>query len=259
MERLLVDERELRELAGKHKIFLGTLEKDYAITNLLSIIARFPKRNSMVFKGGTAIKKIYFEQFRFSEDLDFTCSEDVSEEFADFIGKEMKTLDVKFTEIAEKERKDESFKFKAKYAQFNGVTASVRLDLSLREDLLTNPVTRPVLHFYDALPADFEIHAMSLEEIMAEKIRAIIYTKHPRHLHDLWYLNEQNVSLKPDMVRTKIKTVYGAEFDLDKFKDSIEEKKKNWQKDLRPLLPSNPPPFDIVSKKVLEIVTAAMK
>ncbi|MGB6464065.1 MAG: nucleotidyl transferase AbiEii/AbiGii toxin family protein [Nitrosotalea sp.] len=254
-----MDEKELRKLADKHKIYLGTLEKDYAITNLLSIIARFPKLKSIVFKGGTAMKKIYFENFRFSEDLDFTCLEDISEEFADFIGKEMKTLDVKFTEIAEKERKDESFRFKAKYAQFNGITASVRLDLSLREDILTDPVTRPVLHFYDTLPADFEVHTMSLEEIMAEKIRAIIYTKHPRHLHDLWYLNEQNVSLKSDMVRTKIKTVYGAEFDLDKFKDSIEEKKKNWQQDLRPLLPSDPPSFDIVSKKVLETVTNAMK
>jgi predicted nucleotidyltransferase component of viral defense system len=39
----------------------------------------------MVFKGGTAIKKIYFELFRFSEDLDFTCSENVSEGFANFI------------------------------------------------------------------------------------------------------------------------------------------------------------------------------
>ncbi|MDE1766785.1 MAG: nucleotidyl transferase AbiEii/AbiGii toxin family protein [Thaumarchaeota archaeon] len=254
-----MDQKELRNLADKHQIYLGTLEKDYAITNLLSIIARFPKLDSMVFKGGTAIKKIYFEQFRFSEDLDFTCSGDVSEEFADFIEKEMKTLDVKFTEIAEKERKGESFKFKAKYAQLNGVTASVRLDLSLREDVLTDAVTRPILHFYDALTHDFEVNAMSLEEIMAEKIRAIIYTKHPRHLHDLWYLHEQNVSFKADMVRTKIKTVYGDEFDLDKFRDSIEEKKKNWQKDLRPLLPSNPPPFDIVSKKVLEIVTNAMK
>jgi predicted nucleotidyltransferase component of viral defense system len=59
---------------------------------------------------------------------------------------------------------------------------------------------------------------------MAEKIRTIIYAKHPRHLHDVWYLKEQNVSLKPDMVRTKIKTVYDDEFDLDKFRDSIAEK-----------------------------------
>lgn len=254
-----MDGKELRKLAGKHKIYLGTLEKDYAITNLLSIIARFPKLNSMVFKGGTAVKKIYFEPFRFSEDLDFTCSEDVSEGFANFIEGEMKTLDVKFTEIAEKEGKEESFRFKAKYFQFNGVTGSVRFDLSLRDDVLTDPITRLVLHFYDNLPNTFEIPTMSLEEIMAEKIRAIIYTKHPRHLHDVLYLNKQNVSLNPDMVRTKIKTVYDDEFDLDKFRDSIAEMKKNWQRDLRPLLPSDPPPFDIVSKKVLETVTNAMK
>ena len=254
-----MDGNELRKLAGKHKIYLGTLEKDYAITNLLSIIARFPKLNSMVFKGGTAVKKIYFEKFRFSEDLDFTCSGDVSEGFANFIEKEMITLDVKFTEISEKEGKDESFGFKAKYAQFNGVAASVRLDLSLRDDVLTDPITKQVLHFYDNLPNSFEVPTMSLEEIMAEKIRAIIYTKHPRHLHDVWYLNEQNVSLKPDMVRTKIQTVYDDEFDLDNFRDNIAEKKKNWQKDLRPLLPSDPPSFDIVSKKVLETVTNAMK
>jgi uncharacterized protein len=254
-----MDGKELRKLADKHKIYLGTVEKDYAITNLLSIIARFPKLNSMVFKGGTAIKKIYFELFRFSEDLDFTCSENVSEGFANFIEKEMKTLDLKFTEIAEKEGKDESFKFKAKYAQSNGVTASVRLDLSLRDDVLTDPITKPVLHFYNSLPNSFEVPTMYLEEIMAEKIRAIIYTKHPRHLHDVWYLNEQNVSLKPDMVRTKIKKIYDDEFDLDKFRDSIAEKKKNWQTDLRPLLSNDPPPFDIVSKRVLETVTNAMK
>jgi predicted nucleotidyltransferase component of viral defense system len=222
-----MDYKELKRLAGKHKIYLGTLEKDYAITNLLSVIPHFPKLNSMVFKGGTAIKKIYFELFRFSEDLDFTCSEDISEEFVSFIEKRMKTVDVKFTEIAEKERKDKSFRFKAKYTQINGVTASLRLDLSLRDDVLNGYVPKPVLHFYDNLPNSFNVPTMSLEEIMAEKIRAIIYAKHPRHLHDVWYLNEQNVSLDPDLVRTKIKTVYDDEFNLDKFRNSILEKKKN--------------------------------
>ena len=66
-----MDELPLRRLAGKHHISLGVLEKDYALTNLLSIIANFPKVDKMVFKGGTALKKIYFENFRFSEDLDF--------------------------------------------------------------------------------------------------------------------------------------------------------------------------------------------
>jgi predicted nucleotidyltransferase component of viral defense system len=213
----------------------------------------------MIFKGGTALKKIYFDKFRFSEDLDFTCSEDVSDDFVNFLEKEMKTLDVKFTEIADSERKRESFKFKIKYLQFNGRTTSVRVDLSLREDILAGFETKPVLHFYDIFSNVFKVPAMSLEEIMAEKIRAILYTKHPRHLHDVWYLNEYNVKLNPDMIRTKIKTVYGDEFDIDKFRNGITEKRSDWIKDLRPLLPNDPPSFDVVLQKVLEIVTNAMK
>ena len=72
-----MEESQLRSLADRQNIPLGTLEKDYALTNLLSVIANFSKLNSMVFKGGTALKKIHFEEFRFSEDLDFVCLEDV--------------------------------------------------------------------------------------------------------------------------------------------------------------------------------------
>lgn len=260
MDELLMEENKLRRLAGKYQVPLGTLEKDYALTNLLSVIARFPKLDSMVFKGGTALKKIYFENFRFSEDLDFTCSNDVSNEFTNFLEAEMKSLDIKFTEITEKESKQDGFKFKVKYIQFNGKTnTSVKVDLSLRGDVLQASTKKPVLHFYDTFSNTFEITTMSLEEIMAEKIRAIIYTKHPRHLYDVWYLKEQNITLNSDMIRTKIKTVYGENFDINKFSDSLKEKEKDWINDLRPLLPTELPSFDNVSQEVLAFVTEAMK
>ncbi len=238
---------------------LGTLEKDYALTNLLSIIANFPKLNSLVFKGGTALKKIYFDNFRFSEDLDFTCVEDVSEEFRDFVKGNMKGLDVQFTEIDDEERRNESFKFRIKYTQFNGRVASVKVDLSLRKDILTDTSTKPVLHFYDTFTNPFEIPTMSIEEIMAEKIRAILYTKHPRHLHDLSFLDDQNVRLNPGMVRTKIKSVYGDEFNMDEFKEGVVEKEEFWIRDLQPLLQQKPPSFADVSQKILKIVSKVMK
>ncbi len=143
--------------------------------------------------------------------------------------------------------------------QFNGRTTSLRVDLSLREDVLVGSEIKPVLHFYNAFSDVFKVPVMSLEEIMAEKIRAILYTKHPRHLHDVWYLNDHGVKLNPDMIRTKIKTVYGDEFDIDKFRDGVAEKRNDWINDLRPLLPNDPPDFDSVSQKVLEIVTNTMK
>ena len=50
---------DLRRLAGQHRISVVTLEKDYAVTILLSVIAQFTNVSNMTFKGGTALKKIY--------------------------------------------------------------------------------------------------------------------------------------------------------------------------------------------------------
>ncbi len=49
------------------------IEKDYILSWILKGIAQHEKLSKIiVFKGGTVLKKIYFEDYRFSEDLDFT-------------------------------------------------------------------------------------------------------------------------------------------------------------------------------------------
>jgi len=58
---------------------VATLEKDYALTWLLSGIywEDSKLRDILIFKGGTAIRKIYFPEWRLSEDLDFTIMQEV--------------------------------------------------------------------------------------------------------------------------------------------------------------------------------------
>jgi hypothetical protein len=49
------------------------VEKDYALSYLLAGIAANPDLSgTLIFKGGTALKKLYFGDYRFSEDLDFS-------------------------------------------------------------------------------------------------------------------------------------------------------------------------------------------
>ena len=49
------------------------LERDYLLSWVLAGIAHVEAlRHTLVFKGGTALKKCYFGDYRFSEDLDFT-------------------------------------------------------------------------------------------------------------------------------------------------------------------------------------------
>ncbi len=246
-----------RKLARMHKIPQGTLEKDYALTNLLSLISDFPKLNRMIFKGGTAIKKIYFKDFRFSEDLDFVCLEDIVDDFINYIKNNMKNLDVEFTEISNIEKFGHSFK--VKYIQSTGAMTSIKVDLSLRGDVMMEPVTRPILHFYDTLQDEFSTPVMNLEEIMAEKIRAMTYSKHPRHLYDIQYLYNHGVRINSSMVRTKIKFIHNEDFDINRFKQGLPEKAQKWIDNLKPLLPADPPSFDDVSRDVLGIVANAMK
>jgi len=48
-------------------------EKDYILSWILFGIAKHEQLSkAIVFKGGTVLKKVYFEDYRFSEDLDFT-------------------------------------------------------------------------------------------------------------------------------------------------------------------------------------------
>lgn len=258
MEGVLMDDAKLQRLAGKENVPIGTLEKDYAVTNILSLISRFPKLYKMVFKGGTSIKKVHFNDFRFSEDIDFTCSEDISEDLSILLDGNMHNLDVNFTEIRREAVTGNSKQFTVKYRGFNNWPNSVKIDLSLRESVQNEVNNLKVLHNYEELPSSFSIPSMTLEEIMAEKVRAIIYSGAPRHLYDLRYLFGKQISLNPELVRTKI-SIYGDDFNQERFNESVAGMGRAWVRDLERLLPRDPPPFNEVSTEVLKKVSEVMK
>ena len=69
----MIDKREILETASALGLLPNIVEKDYILGWLLAGINAHPDlADSWVFKGGTCLKKCYFETYRFSEDLDFT-------------------------------------------------------------------------------------------------------------------------------------------------------------------------------------------
>src|SRR5437879_11767719 len=80
----MIDVLELRERAREWSLREDVVEKDYVLGWLLWGIASEPAiADAWVFKGGTCLKKCYFETYRFSEDLDFTLRDEshLAEEF----------------------------------------------------------------------------------------------------------------------------------------------------------------------------------
>jgi predicted nucleotidyltransferase component of viral defense system len=58
--------------AGGRRIPEAALERDYCLAWFLVGLSRSSQRDILAFKGGTALKRCYFGDYRFSEDLDFT-------------------------------------------------------------------------------------------------------------------------------------------------------------------------------------------
>jgi predicted nucleotidyltransferase component of viral defense system len=69
----VIAKRELQQLRSEWSLDLGVIEKDYVLGWLLAGIAQHPALSeTWIFKGGTCLRKCYYETLRFSEDLDFT-------------------------------------------------------------------------------------------------------------------------------------------------------------------------------------------
>src|SRR5271163_4515580 len=57
---------------GSRRIPEAVLERDYCLAWFLATLSGSPLNAILAFKGGTALKRCYFDDYRFSEDLDFT-------------------------------------------------------------------------------------------------------------------------------------------------------------------------------------------
>jgi predicted nucleotidyltransferase component of viral defense system len=69
----VIPRRELDELRGEWSLNIGVIEKDYVLGWLLAGIAQHHAlAATWIFKGGTCLRKCYYETFGFSEDLYFT-------------------------------------------------------------------------------------------------------------------------------------------------------------------------------------------
>lgn len=192
--------------AGGRRVVESVLERDYCLAWFLVGLSRSPLRDALVFKGGTALKRCYFGDYRFSEDLDFTLAEPRE---LDAI---LTELEVVYAEVerasgivvrfarADRRSHQNSLTF---YLSYDGPLPSaapkeVKVDITIREQLVRPVEERPVLRGYDEyedLPPDERVRVYALEEIAVEKVVALTdkARNEPRDLYDLWYLTSNHL------------------------------------------------------------------
>jgi uncharacterized protein len=184
---------------GGRRIPEAVLERDYCLAWFLVGLSQSRLRDLLIFKGGTALKRCHFGDYRFSEDLDFTLANKV--EFAEIRAALEEVYElvaqasgIRFSfEAEDRQTHINSYTFYLRYQGPLPTSNTVKVDMTISEILLF-PVERlPVLRTYSEfkdVPEDSPISVCSLNEIATEKIVALQdkARNEPRDLYDLWFL-----------------------------------------------------------------------
>jgi predicted nucleotidyltransferase component of viral defense system len=276
---MMIKRKEIRKIAEESGVPKSTIEKDWIMGHFLDAIYSIKKlKNNLVFKGGTCLKKCYYHDYRFSDDLDFTSRDsnlkinekEISE--VSRIIEEKSGAQTVFHSYRELHYDDilTGYEAKIKYwgpdhdpnvppppqERWNTI---VKLEIILYERLLFQVNEQPVNHPYsDTLSSDpLIIPVYSLIEIITEKIRSLVQRSYtaPRVYFDIWYIL-QNSSFNKEILREKILeklSFKGLQFKgVDMFMP-LESKKTvvtGWEQSLRHQVSGELPDFEKVESNL---------
>ena len=239
------------------------IEKDYMLSCILQGVSQHSTLSkAIVFKGGTVLKKVYFEDYRFSEDLDFTLLDDyitneqIFECFAEVFEYIKEEANIPLEIIDNNEHQDGGINFYISYVgPLGGLGANkkVKVDISRSEKLVFEPVFNDVFIGY----SDQEKHQLlcySLEEVLVEKLRCVMQRMQARDFYDIWYLLEiHNIDIDFYSAEFKQKCenkeIDSTEFHT-KLKQRLPQYKGRWQKSMADQI-QDLPDFETVLREVM--------
>jgi predicted nucleotidyltransferase component of viral defense system len=207
----MISKRDILDRAAEWQLRPEVVEKDYLLGWLLYAIgAHDESGRHWVFKGGTCLKKCYVETYRFSEDLDFTLTAAAqydSDRLRVVLGQVASLAEaasgIQFASddlsIRERKNKQGEVTYEGRLA-YRGPLAfpgepKVRFDITRFETIALAPERRGIFHPYpDALPVGSTVSCYPLDEVVAEKTRALLERTRPRDLYDVVLILENHTA-----------------------------------------------------------------
>jgi predicted nucleotidyltransferase component of viral defense system len=238
------------------------IEKDYILSWILKGIAQHEQLSkAIVFKGGTVLKKIYFEDYRFSEDLDFTLlnneitNEQIFAWFNEVFEYVKKEANIPLAIIDNNEHEDGGINFYISYTGplgGQGSNKKVKVDISRSEQLEYVPVMKDVIVGYSDLE-EHQLLCYPLEEVLVEKMRAVMQRMQARDFYDIWFLLEQHgmdaaFHMKEFIKKCASKNLSHLDFPK-KLAERLPQYKGRWQSSMKEQI-KDLPDFDQVEREV---------
>jgi predicted nucleotidyltransferase component of viral defense system len=232
----MIDYLQVQRLAIRNNVSPEIIEKDYLIELVLFY---FSKDNflceNFVFRGGTALKKVYFPEYRFSEDLDFVV--DNKKEinvYQDIIIQILQKISFDYPIKIDKRSMFERDRLQLYiiYDIIPDIKGIKELKVDILQDYyIPKHEKRKLLFSYQEFENKNSIlKTYILESVLCDKIGRILdVDNEPRDLYDLWYLLKLNLDVK--VVRKEFKNKYGYEMLIPNLLREIDKDdyKQNWK------------------------------
>jgi len=243
----MIRKEELEQISRLKRMSLRNVEKDYLLELCMQTVSR--SGDALIFKGGTALYKFYGLN-RFSEDLDFTKNKkrfDL-EELGNEILRDSTLLGISGALAENKTHANsQSIVISFRGPLFDGARQSmsrVVIDVSSRERLETSLRSFHTPQYIE-FPS-FEMFVMGREEMLAEKVRALMTREKPRDAYDIWFMLRNGVKIDMALVKRKL-AVYGLKYSWSEFKKALDSKERMWKTDLTDLIIGTLPEYRVIA------------
>ncbi|MGH9292947.1 MAG: nucleotidyl transferase AbiEii/AbiGii toxin family protein [Acidimicrobiales bacterium] len=177
----------ITQRANEEQLPAHTIERDYVLTHVCADIGAI-NDTRLVSKGGTLLRMCYFDDYRYSADLDFssvaglTAAEAVAI-VGDAVDSCRRRTEMPTLEVA---HADAGTALIAYVGPLGSRPRKIKLDISDTE-LIETQHRCAIQQRWPDLPVDAAIESYTLDEVGAEKLRCIAETVKCR---DLYYLHE---------------------------------------------------------------------
>jgi predicted nucleotidyltransferase component of viral defense system len=202
----MIKPKEITRLSNSEGVRQQQIEKDYIISWVLWGIYNHDKlKDALIFKGGTCIRKVHIEDYRFSEDIDFTLNPAIeqsitNEEIYNAFGeifvkiKEAANIGLFIPDDSKEIQELVSIKFYVEYiGPLGGKGDHAKTDISRGEKLEFDIEQKRMFNRYTDIAEveEITIQTYSLKEIVIEKMAALMGRTIPRDLYDIDYLTDK--------------------------------------------------------------------
>lgn len=232
----MISKQEIRDLSKRFDIDELTILREYFEVLFLSLLYSFKESSKIFFKGGTSIR-LLLNSFRFSEDLDFT-SLLKNSELINLIEKSFNKMEKIISNIKLKDiekKRDSLITYLSYFSLEQKYPLNIHMEFSIREEpiIMKESILETI---YPITPYPVIVH-LEWEEILAEKIRALMKRAKGRDLFDIWYLITKGVKINMNMVNKKME-YYNERVSIEDIANKIKNfDEKNLYLDLAKFLP----------------------